>query len=159
MIDVILYEPEIPQNTGAIIRLCANSGASLHLIHPLGFVMEDARLRRAGLDYREYAIVREYHKLDECLASLSASRVFALTATADRAYSDVTFRPGDAAIFGPESSGLPSSVLRHSCRPTALRIPMREGSRSLNLANAVSIVVYAAWRDMGFSGAAGPRSD
>jgi len=150
---VILYEPEIPPNTGNIIRLCANSGCSLHLIEPLGFVLEDRALRRAGLDYAEMAAVRVHKCLDACLQQLSSARVFAIETGSVQAYNEVLFRAGDALLFGPETRGLPAQVLALTPPPRRLAIPMRPGSRSLNLANAVALVVYEAWRQQGFDGA------
>jgi tRNA (cytidine/uridine-2'-O-)-methyltransferase len=147
MFNVILYEPEIPPNTGNIIRLCANSGASLHLIHPLGFDLEHTRLRRAGLDYHEYATIAEHGSR----AALAGSRWFALSTRGHRRYTDVKFQPGDALMFGPETRGLPQSVLDSLGHDHVLRVPMRPDSRSLNLSNSVAIVVYEAWRQCGFS--------
>jgi tRNA (cytidine/uridine-2'-O-)-methyltransferase len=151
---VILYRPEIPPNTGNLIRLCANVGATLHLIHPLGFAIDDARVRRAGLDYHEMASVREHADLSACLASLSQPHVYALTTRASRSLYDGKFAPGDAFLFGPETSGLPPDVLETIAAEARLRIPMREGNRSLNLSNAAAVTVYEAWRQVGFSGSA-----
>ncbi|MGZ8248899.1 tRNA (cytidine(34)-2'-O)-methyltransferase, partial [Methylomagnum sp.] len=142
MFHVVLYEPEIPPNTGNIIRLCANSGAALHLIHPLGFALDDARLRRAGLDYREFASLREHANFAAFLATVQPSRLFALTTKAQRCYADVRFEPGDAFLFGPETRGLPVSLLESIPEPQRLIIPMRPESRSLNLSNAVALVLY-----------------
>ncbi|MGZ8218318.1 tRNA (uridine(34)/cytosine(34)/5-carboxymethylaminomethyluridine(34)-2'-O)-methyltransferase TrmL [Methylomagnum sp.] len=153
MFHVVLYEPEIPPNTGNIIRLCANSGAALHLIHPLGFALDDARLRRAGLDYREFASLREHANFAAFLATVQPSRLFALTTKAQRCYADVRFEPGDAFLFGPETRGLPVSLLESIPEPQRLIIPMRPESRSLNLSNAVALVLYEAWRQNGFGGA------
>ncbi|MEW5769933.1 MAG: tRNA (uridine(34)/cytosine(34)/5-carboxymethylaminomethyluridine(34)-2'-O)-methyltransferase TrmL [Pseudomonadota bacterium] len=154
MIDVVLFEPEIPPNTGNIIRLCANTGAALHLIEPLGFRMEDAQLRRAGLDYHEYAEVRVHPSLEAWLAACRPRRVFALTTKGERSPFEVRFAAGDAVLFGPESRGLPEMVRERFPREDWLRLPMREGSRSLNLSNAVAVTVYEAWRQLGFTGAA-----
>jgi tRNA (cytidine/uridine-2'-O-)-methyltransferase len=154
MFDVILYQPEIPPNTGNIIRLCANTGAALHLIEPLGFLLDDARLRRAGLDYHEYAQVRLHGSLDDALAAVAPKRLFALSTRGGRVYADASFAPGDAFIFGPETRGLPHSVLDALPATQRLRIPMRAGNRSLNLSNAVATVLFEAWRQCGFEGAA-----
>lgn len=151
MFEVVLYEPEIPPNTGNIMRLAANSGCRLHLIEPLGFELDDKQLRRAGLDYREYASVSTHQSLDECLTSLPGQRHFAVSTKGTATYSDIAFQPGDVMIFGPETRGLPADVLRRFPADRVLRIPMRQDSRSLNLANAVSILVYEAWRQQGFS--------
>ncbi len=151
MFEVVLYEPEIPPNTGNIMRLAANSGCRLHLIEPLGFELDDKQLRRAGLDYREYASVSTHQSLDACLSSLPGQRYFAVSTKGTATYSDIAFQPGDVMIFGPETRGLPADVLRRFPADRVLRIPMRPDSRSLNLANAVSILVYEAWRQQGFS--------
>jgi tRNA (cytidine/uridine-2'-O-)-methyltransferase len=151
MLDVILYQPEIPPNTGNIIRLCANTGFRLHLIEPLGFSLDDKRLRRAGLDYHEYAPVRTWPALEQCLAVLEPARVWALTTKAQTAYSEVSFQAGDVLLFGPETRGLPEPV---RTRFQMLKLPMRSQSRSLNLSNACAVVVYEAWRQLGFAGAA-----
>jgi tRNA (cytidine/uridine-2'-O-)-methyltransferase len=154
MFDVILYQPEIPPNTGNIIRLCANTGAALHLIEPLGFVLDDARLRRAGLDYHEYAEVRLHASLADALAAVAPKRLFALSTRGGLVYAEPAFAPGDAFIFGPETRGLPRSVLDALPASQRLRIPMRVGNRSLNLSNAVATVLFEAWRQCGFDGAA-----
>lgn len=153
MIDVVLFEPEIPPNTGNIIRLCANTGAALHLIEPLGFRMEDAQLRRAGLDYHEYAEVRVHPSLEAWLAACRPRQVYALTTKGARSPFEVRFAAGDAVLFGPESRGLPEVVRERFPREDWLRLPMRAGSRSLNLSNAVAVTVYEAWRQLGFPGA------
>jgi tRNA (cytidine/uridine-2'-O-)-methyltransferase len=150
---VVLYEPEIPPNTGNIIRLCANSGATLHLVHPLGFSMEAPRLRRAGLDYREFAQVAEHRDLDACIDALPGARWLAFSSRAVRCYAEVAFRPGDALLFGPETRGLPDDVLARVPEEYRLTLPMRAGNRSLNLSNAVAVVVFEAWRQQGFAGA------
>lgn len=153
MLDVVLFEPEIPPNTGNIIRLCANTGAGLHLIEPLGFRLDDARLKRAGLDYHEYARVRTHASLDAYLEAVGgARRVFALSTRATRPYADPTFAPGDTFLFGPETRGLPGELLASLPESQRLTIPMRPGGRSLNLSNAVALVVYEAWRQLGFRG-------
>jgi tRNA (cytidine/uridine-2'-O-)-methyltransferase len=153
MFRVVLYQPEIPPNTGNIIRLCANTGATLHLIHPLGFTLDDARLRRAGLDYGECARVREHPGLEQCLQAVQAGRVFACSTRGQTPYTDPAFRAGDAFLFGPETRGLPPEVLDALPASQVLRIPMRAGVRSLNLSNAVAVVLYEAWRQAGFAGA------
>lgn len=153
MLNVILYHPEIPPNTGNVIRLCANSGAGLHLIRPLGFELGDKRLRRAGLDYHEYARVRVHADLDTCLDTLGRPRVFAFTKYASRCYGDARFADGDALLFGSESKGLGPHVLEHIAQEQRLRLPMRPDNRSLNLSNAVAVAVYEAWRQLGFDGA------
>ena len=154
MISVILYEPEIPPNTGNIIRLCANTGAGLHLIEPLGFDLEEKKLRRAGLDYREFVAVQTHASLDACLKALDWPRLFALSTRNALRYDQALFREGDAFLFGPETRGLPTEVLTSLPHEQRLRLPMREGNRSLNLSNAAAIVVYEAWRQLGFSGGA-----
>jgi tRNA (cytidine/uridine-2'-O-)-methyltransferase len=156
MLHVILYRPEIPPNTGNLIRLCANAGATLHLVHPLGFDLSDAQLRRAGLDYHEMASVREHRDLEACLAAAAAPRVFALTTKATRSVYDAEFREGDAFLFGPETSGLPQELLGAFAPDMKLRIPMRAGNRSLNLSNAAAVTVYEAWRQLGFAGSTSP---
>ena len=153
---IVLYEPEIPPNTGNIIRLAANTGAGLHLIHPLGFALDERRLRRAGLDYRELAQVREYASLEACLESAPIGRLFALSTRASRPHSAPAFAPGDGFLFGPETRGLPQPVLERLPPGQRLRIPMCAGSRSLNLSNAAAVVVYEAWRQLGYPGATRP---
>ncbi|HET7674066.1 MAG TPA: tRNA (uridine(34)/cytosine(34)/5-carboxymethylaminomethyluridine(34)-2'-O)-methyltransferase TrmL [Gammaproteobacteria bacterium] len=153
MLNIVLYEPEIPPNTGNIIRLCANTGATLHLIHPLGFRLDERRLRRAGLDYHEYARVVEHRNLAACRRALSTSRWFALSTRGRRDYSDVRFEAGDVLLFGPETRGLPQPLLDELGGGNVLRLPMCADSRSLNLSNAVAVVVYEAWRQLGFAGA------
>jgi tRNA (cytidine/uridine-2'-O-)-methyltransferase len=152
LIHVILFEPEIPPNTGNIIRLCANTGFGLHLIGPLGFKLSDARLRRAGLDYHEWVRVREYHSLAACLEALGGPRLVAISTRGTRVYSDFGFRAGDALLFGSELRGLPGDLLMALPPPLVLRIPMRPASRSLNLSNAAAVVAYEAWRQLGFPG-------
>ena len=153
MFHVILHQPEIPPNTGNAIRLCANSGCRLHLIEPLGFELDEPRLRRAGLDYHEFAVVSRHADLDACLAVLGQPRVFAIETGPGRCYAEADFRPGDALLFGRETSGLPGEILAALPPAQRLSIPMRTGNRSLNLSNAVAVVVYEAWRRQGFSGA------
>ncbi|MCP5419704.1 MAG: tRNA (uridine(34)/cytosine(34)/5-carboxymethylaminomethyluridine(34)-2'-O)-methyltransferase TrmL [Gammaproteobacteria bacterium] len=155
MFHILLYQPEIPPNTGNIIRLCANTGTQLHLIHPLGFILDDRRLRRAGLDYREWAQVREYPDLADCLRELRPERLFAFTTKGRHHYHQVTYQAGDALLFGPETRGLPPAVLAEIPESRRLRIPMAASMRSLNLSNAVAIAVYEAWRQLGFSGVDG----
>ena len=152
MFSVILYEPEIPPNTGNIIRLCANTGASLHLIEPLGFELDEKRLRRAGLDYREFVSVQTHASLEACLAALAGPRVFALSTKNSRRYDEAEYRKGDALLFGPETRGLPKDVLEALPPEQRLRLPMQEGNRSLNLSNSAAVVVYEAWRQLGFAG-------
>ncbi|MCU7923062.1 MAG: tRNA (cytidine(34)-2'-O)-methyltransferase [Candidatus Thiodiazotropha sp. (ex Dulcina madagascariensis)] len=152
MFHIVLYEPEIPPNTGNIIRLCANSGSKLHLIHPLGFKLDDKRLRRAGLDYREWTEVEEYPSLRDFLLRAAPDNLYACTTKAERSYADVAFSAGDALLFGPESRGLPQAILNEVDPHRRIRIPMAPGSRSLNLSNAVSLILYEAWRQMGFEG-------
>lgn len=151
MFHVILFQPEIPPNTGNIIRLCANSGCHLHLIEPLGFELDDKRLRRAGLDYHEYASLQRYADLDACLAALGQPRVFAFTTKGSQAYHQVHYHPGDAFLFGPESRGLPAEIRDALPPEQRLRLPMREGCRSLNLSNTVAVAVYEAWRQHDFA--------
>lgn len=150
MLDIVLYEPEIPANTGNIIRLCANTGAHLHLIQPLGFDMSDKKLRRAGLDYHEWVNVRQYASLQHYLDKCSPERLFALTTKGSRLYSDVAFQPGDALLFGPESRGLPAAFLAQQHPARKLYLPMKPESRSLNLSNTVAVVLFEAWKKMGF---------
>ena len=150
MFNVILFQPEIPPNTGNIIRLCANSGARLHLIRPLGFEIDDKQLRRAGLDYHEYATMRVHDDLYACLRTLPDSRLFAFTTKGSHPYHEVSFQEGDAFLFGPESRGLPADILESLPSEQKLRLPMLPGNRSLNLSNTVAIAVYEAWRQCGF---------
>lgn len=150
---VILYEPEIPPNTGNIIRLCANTGAQLHLIRPLGFDLDDRQLRRAGLDYHEYAEMKVHDNLDACMQSLAGVHLFAFTTKASRHYHEAQFQAGDALLFGPESRGLPAEVLSSLAPEQRLRLPMLPNNRSLNLSNSVAVAVYEVWRQLGFAGA------
>lgn len=152
LFHVILYEPEIPPNTGNVIRLCANAGCTLHLVEPLGFKLEDARLRRAGLDYREFASVRTWPTLAACLDSLPDSRVYAFETDCPHRYTEASFVPGDALMFGPETRRLPPAVIERLPAMQRLRLPMLPGNRSLNLSNAVAVAVFEAWRQQGFSG-------
>lgn len=155
MLHVILHRPEIPPNTGNVIRLCANTGAALHLIRPLGFALDDARLRRAGLDYHEYARLTEHDSLDACLDQLDQPRVFAFSTRGRVAHVEARFADGDALLFGCETTGLPDAVLDALPAAQRLRLPMRPDSRSLNLSNTVAIAVYEAWRQLDFAGALG----
>lgn len=150
MLHVILYQPEIPSNTGNIIRLCANTGVALHLVKPLGFSMEDKLLRRAGLDYHEYATVTVYENWGECMDRFKDGRLFAISTKGRQRYDCVTYTEGDAFIFGPESRGLPVEIRESLPDERCLRLPMVEGSRSLNLSNTVAVVVYEAWRQLDF---------
>jgi len=152
MLHVILFQPEIPPNTGNVIRLCANAGASLHLIRPLGFELDHAKLRRAGLDYHDFVNVMAHDDLDACLASLQRPRVFAFTSHAPYRYTDTRFADGDALLFGRETSGLPAEILATIPEAQRLRLPMQPDNRSLNLSNSVAIAVYEAWRQLGFPG-------
>ncbi|HCI12641.1 MAG: tRNA (uridine(34)/cytosine(34)/5-carboxymethylaminomethyluridine(34)-2'-O)-methyltransferase TrmL [Gallionellales bacterium GWA2_60_142] len=154
MFNVILYQPEIPPNTGNVIRLCANTGCQLHLIKPLGFTLEDKQLIRAGLDYHEFATLRVHDSLTDCLASLGETRVFALTTKGSTPFQLVEYRRGDAFLFGPESRGLPAEVLEQFDAGHCLRLPMLPDNRSLNLSNTVAVTVFEAWRQCGFEGAA-----
>ena len=151
MFHVVLHRPEIPPNTGNLMRLCVNTGNRLHLIRPLGFDLDDARLRRAGLDYREYADVEVYDDLDTFLDTVRPARVFAFTQHAEHLYTNVAYADGDALMFGSESDGLPPEALDHFAIDERLRIPIAPGGRSLNLANAAAIVVYEAWRQADFA--------
>jgi len=153
MFNVALYEPEIPPNTGNIIRLCANSGSTLHLIHPLGFQMEDRLLRRAGLDYHDLASLQQHQSLAELMEEMDQTRLFACSTRGSFDYSEVEYLPGDLLLFGPETRGLPRWLLDQLPATQTLRIPMQPGNRSLNLSNAVAIVLYEAWRQQGFAGA------
>ena len=152
MLTVILHHPEIPPNTGNVIRLCANTGADLHLIRPLGFELDDKRLRRAGLDYHEYASVQVHDDLQACLRTLQQPRVFAFTKRARTLYTQARFVDGDALLFGCETAGLPDAVMDHIPEAQRLRLPMQPHSRSLNLSNSVAVAVYEAWRQLDFAG-------
>jgi tRNA (cytidine/uridine-2'-O-)-methyltransferase len=154
MFNVVLFQPEIPPNTGNVIRLCANTGSTLHLVKPLGFDIEDKAVRRAGLDYDELARVRVHNSLDACLAELAGARVFCIETGGSRIYSAAGFEPGDVLMFGPETRGLPAAVLSRIPADRQLSIPMRPGNRSINLSNTVALVVYEAWRQQGFTDAA-----
>ena len=154
MVHVVLYQPEIPPNTGNVIRLCANSGARLHLIRPLGFDLDHAKLRRAGLDYHEFAAVAVHDDLDAFVAAARPARLLALSTRNSTLYTQVRFGADDAVVFGPETRGLPQALLDSLPPDQRLRLPMRPDNRSLNLSNAVAVVVYEAWRQSGFSGGA-----
>ena len=151
MLHIILYQPEIPPNTGNIIRLCANTGAQLHLIHPLGFALDDKRLRRAGLDYHEWADVKQYQDFNEFLIAIKPTRLFACSTKGQKNYASVAYEKNDAFLFGPETRGLPAEILKNFTQENIVRIPMRENNRSLNLSNAVAVILYEAWRQLNFS--------
>ena len=155
MFHVVLFEPEIPPNTGNAIRLCANSGATLHLIRPLGFRLDDKSLQRSGLDYHDLAELKIHRDFDACATELAGSRILAVETGGACRYSDFAFRAGDALLFGPETRGLPARVLAGIDAKHYLFIPMRPHSRSINLSNAVALVAFEVWRQLGFSGSAG----
>jgi len=152
MFHVVLYQPEIPPNTGNVIRLCANTGAQLHLIRPLGFDLDDKRLRRAGLDYHEYARVQVHDSVEGFSAAADPARLLACSTRGRTAYGDVRYQAGDALLFGPETRGLPAALLDDLPPGQRLRIPMLPANRSLNLSNAVAIILYEAWRQHGYAG-------
>ena len=152
MFHIILFEPEIPPNAGNVIRLCANTGSTLHLVRPLGFTLDDARVRRAGLDYHEMARVHEHANLAACLGWLESRRVFAVETTGGQRFDELRYREGDAFLFGRETSGLPAEVLADWPQDRLIRLPMVAGNRSLNLSNSVAVVVFEAWRQLGFTG-------
>ena len=152
MFHVVLYQPEIPPNTGNVMRLCANTGCHLHLIAPLGFELEDSRLRRAGLDYREWASVTVHESLGGFSEAVRPARTWAVSTRGTRDYSKISYRPGDALVFGPETRGLPKQVLDELGYDCCVRLPMVPESRSLNLSNAVAVLVYEAWRQQSFAG-------
>ncbi len=153
MFHVVLFEPEIPPNTGNTIRLCANTGATLHLVKPLGFRLDDKSLKRSGLDYHDLANVTIHENLEACLSQLQRSRLFAVETGGARCYSDVAYQAEDAFLFGPETRGLPAAALARAGSGHSLFIPMRPHCRSINLSNAVALVVFEAWRQTGFAGA------
>lgn len=153
-IQLALFEPEIPQNTGNLIRLTANCGAQLHLIHPLGFVLDDKRLRRAGLDYHEFGNLKEHANFAAFVEQQSVNRIFACSTKGTMNYAEVDYQPGDILLMGPETRGLPEEIRNHSEVEAVIRLPMKQESRSLNLSNAAAIMVYEAWRQQGFPGAA-----
>jgi tRNA (cytidine/uridine-2'-O-)-methyltransferase len=152
MFHIVLFEPEIPPNTGNVIRLCANTGATLHLVKPLGFRLDHKSLQRSGLDYHDLAAVKVHSAFDACLEELVDARIFAVETAGRRCYSDLEYRAGDAFLFGPETRGLPDSVLNRVGRECSLFIPMRAPSRSINLSNSVALVAFEAWRQLGFAG-------
>jgi tRNA (cytidine/uridine-2'-O-)-methyltransferase len=154
MFKIVMYEPEIPPNTGNIIRLCANTGCELHLIEPLGFELDDKRLRRAGLDYSEWATLKTHASWPDYAGTQDTARLFAATTRAEQPYSDVKFLPGDTLLFGPETRGLPANILQELGPAQCMRIPMQPQSRSLNLSNSVAVVLFEAWRQQGFTGGA-----
>lgn len=153
MFNIILFQPEIPPNTGNVIRLCANTGGRLHLIRPLGFSLDDKQLRRAGLDYHEYADLHVYDDLAACLKTLPGSRLFAYTTKGRQPYHEICYQAGDALLFGPETRGLPADLLASLTPGQCLGIPMLPYNRSLNLSNTVAIAVFEAWRQCNFAGA------
>ena len=153
MFDVVLYEPEIPPNTGNVIRLCANTGCRLHVVHPLGFSLRDKQLQRAGLDYHALAELIGHADWDTCRAALQGRRLFAVTTRGASRHADTRYEAGDVFVFGPETRGLPAEVLDEFAPERRIRVPMSPGARSLNLSNAVAVVVYEAWRQLGFAGA------
>lgn len=150
MFNIVLYEPEIPPNTGNIIRLCANSGATLHLVHPMAFALDDSRLKRAGLDYHEFANINQHASFEAFVSGVRPRRLFACSTKGSHVYTDMQFRLDDTFVFGPETRGLPSSILDSLPDEHIIRIPMHANSRSLNLSNAVAIVLYEAWRQNAF---------
>ena len=150
MFHIVLYQPEIPPNTGNIIRLCANTGSALHLIHPLGFEIDDRKLRRAGLDYREFASLSEHASLQDFQETVRPARLWGISTRGSSVYSAISYQPGDAFLFGPETRGLPTRILDELGADAVLRLPMTSHSRSLNLSNTAAVVVYEAWRQQGF---------
>ena len=159
MLNIVLYEPEIPANTGNIIRLCANTGFNLHIIEPMGFFWDDKKLRRAGLDYHEFVEIKRYKNLAHFLTEnhitlTSTNAIYALTTKGKKPHSEVHYRQGDYLLFGPETRGLPTTVLDELQQEQKIRIPMMENSRSMNLSNSVAVVIYESWRQLGYSGAA-----
>lgn len=157
MLDLVLYQPEIPPNTGNIIRLCANTGMRLHLIQPLGFELSDKQCRRAGLDYHEWARVTQHRDWESFIDAVQPARLFAASTKGKNCYSEVRYQTGDAIVFGPETRGLPGTLLASLPIDRVIRIPMLENSRSLNLSNSVAVVAYEAWRQCGFGGATAPQ--
>ncbi len=152
MFTIVLFEPEIPPNTGNIIRLCANTGADLHLVKPLGFTLEDKQLKRAGLDYHEYANLVVHENWADCKAALAGKRLFAITTKGSTQHSDIQFKAGDVFIFGPETRGLPEEIRNEFTAEQRIRLPMLPNSRSLNLSNSAAVLLYEAWRQIGFEG-------
>ena len=151
MLHITLYQPEIPPNTGNIMRLCANAGFQLHLIHPLSFVLDDKRLRRAGLDYHEWARVQQHQNFVDFNASIGDRRIFACSTKGEQCYSDARYQDEDVLLMGPETRGLPDAILHDFDAAQIIRIPMQANSRSLNLSNATAIIAYEAWRQLGFA--------
>jgi tRNA (cytidine/uridine-2'-O-)-methyltransferase len=151
MFEIVLYEPEIPPNTGNVMRLCANTGCRLHLVRPLGFSLTDKRLARAGMDYRAGVDYMLHEDWQACRSALAGRRLYAVTTHGKQRYDRVAFQPGDAFVFGPETRGLPAEILEHFAPDTRLRVPMLAASRSLNLANSVAVAVYEGWRQLGFA--------
>jgi tRNA (cytidine/uridine-2'-O-)-methyltransferase len=154
MFDIVLYQPEIPPNTGNIIRLCANTGTGLHLVKPLGFALEDKQLKRAGLDYHEFATLKVHEDWQACCSALAGRRMFALTTKGSTRHSEIQFKPGDVFVFGPETRGLPTDILEQFVPGHRVRLPMLAHSRSLNLSNSAAVLIYEAWRQNGFEGGA-----
>lgn len=152
MFDIVLYQPEIPPNTGNIIRLCANSGAQLHLVKPLGFPLDSAKMKRAGLDYHEWATLNVHENFAACSEALAGKRIFALTTKGRTRPDQVAFQAGDVFLFGPETRGLPDDILNRLPEAQKLRLPMVAGSRSMNLSNTVAVILYEAWRQNGYHG-------
>lgn len=152
MFHIVLFEPEIPPNTGNIIRLCANTGAQLHLVKPLGFSLEDKQLKRAGLDYHEYASLQVHETWADCKAALAGNRLFAITTKGSTCHASVAFQKGDVFVFGPETRGLPDEIRAEFTAEHRLRLPMLANSRSLNLSNTAAVMLYEAWRQVGFEG-------
>jgi len=152
MFEIVLYQPEIPPNTGNIIRLCANTGTQLHLVEPLGFALEDKQLKRAGLDYHEYAAMKVHADWASCKAALAERRLFAATTKGSTRHDRIAYQPGDVFVFGPESRGLPAEMLAEFSADRRIRLPMLAHSRSLNLSNAAAVMLYEAWRQNDFTG-------
>ena len=152
MFTIVLYQPEIPPNTGNIIRLCANTGADLHLVKPLGFPLDSAKMKRAGLDYHEFAKLTVHENFEDCLKALGGRRIFALTTKGSTRPDEVSFREGDVLLFGPETRGLPAEVLDSLPAGQKIRLPMMPDSRSMNLSNTVAVILFEAWRQNGFAG-------
>lgn len=152
MFHVVLFEPEIPPNTGNIIRLCANTGAELHLVKPLGFTLEDKQLKRAGLDYHEYSTLQVHESWSDCKTALAGKRLFAITTKGSTRHSEIAFKAGDVFVFGPETRGLPEEIRAEFMPEHRVRLPMLPNSRSLNLSNSAAVLLYEAWRQIGFEG-------
>lgn len=152
MFTIVLFEPEIPPNTGNIIRLCANTGAALHLVKPLGFSLDDKQLKRAGLDYHEYSTLQVHENWQACKAALAGKRMFAITTKGSSRHSDIQFKEGDVFVFGPETRGLPEEIRNEFTAEHRVRLPMLPDSRSLNLSNSAAVLLYEAWRQIGFEG-------